>query len=306
MIDYLMGVDGGGTGTRVRIARTARAGGAEVAQGSGAPSGLDLGVERAWAAIQDTAAAAFDAAGLAKAPAGRIAIGLGLAGVQNRQWAAAFVAADPGYAALVLETDTFTTLLGAHGGAPGAIVALGNGSVGKVLYPDGRRRVVGGWGFPAGDEAGGAWIGLRAINHAQQVLDGRRAPGALAEAIIAWCGGSRDAVQAWLGQATETDYAALAPLVLDHAGAHAGADAADPVARAILLDAGQEAGHIARALDPDGTLPLALCGGLGDALRDYLPQGLSSRIRAPLGDAAAGALRMVARHLDIHPIEPRR
>lgn len=302
MIDYLMGVDGGGTGTRVRIARTAGGGGSEVAQGDGAPSGLGLGIGRAWTAIQDTAAAAFDAAGLPQPPVERIAIGLGLAGVRNKQWAAAFVAADPGYAALVLETDAFTTLLGAHDGARGAIVALGTGSVGEALYPDGTRRTVGGWGFPAGDEAGSAWIGLRAINHVQQVLDGRCQSGVLADAIIAHCGGSRDALQAWLGRAAQTDYAALAPMVLEHAGAHP----SDPVARAILLDAGQEAGHIARALDPDGTLPLALCGGLGDALRDYLPQGLSSRAHAPLGDSAAGALRMLGQYLDIHPIQPRR
>jgi glucosamine kinase len=302
MIDYLMGVDGTGTGTRVRIARTPRAGGGEVAQGSGAPSGLGLGIAPAWTAIQDAAAAAFDDAGLPRPPLARIAIGLGLDGVHNKQWAAEFVAADPGYAALVLETNAFTTLMGAHDGAPGAVVAIGSGSVGKALYPDGRRRTVGGWGFPAGDEAGGAWIGLRAINHIQQVLDGRRQSGPLSGAVVAHCGGSRDALQIWLAQATEADYAALAPLVLEHADAPVG----DPVARAILLDAGQEAGHIARTLDPDGTLALALCGGLGEALRDYLPQGLSSRTRAPLGDAAAGALCMLARYLDIHPIEPRR
>ncbi|TQK10411.1 BadF/BadG/BcrA/BcrD ATPase family protein [Herbaspirillum sp. SJZ107] len=298
MIDYLIGVDGGGTGTRVRVARTARAGGGEVARGTGGPSGLALGVANAWNAIQAAVAAAFAEAGIAQPPLARIAIGLGLAGVHNKRWAAEFVAADPGYAALVLETDAYACLLGAHEGAPGAIVAIATGSVGKALYPDGRRRIVGGWGFPAGDEAGGAWIGLRAVNHIQQVLDGRREPGAFADALIAHCGGNRDTLQIWLGQATETDYAALAPLVLDHAG--------DPVARAILLDAGQEAGNIARALDPDGTLPLALCGGLGAALRDYLPQGLSSRATVAHGDAAAGALRLIARHLDIHPIEPRR
>jgi len=298
MIDYLIGVDGGGTGTRVRVARTARAGGGEVAHGAGGPSGLALGVANAWHAIQAAIAAAFAEAGIAQPPLARIAIGLGLAGVHNKRWAAEFVAADPGYAALVLETDAYACLLGAHEGTPGAIVALGTGSVGKALHPDGRRLTVGGWGFPAGDEAGGAWIGLRAVNHIQQVLDGRREPGAFADALIAHCGGNRDTLQIWLGQATEIDYAALAPLVLDHAG--------DPVARAILLDAGQEAGNIARALDPDGTLPLALCGGLGAALRDYLPQGLSSRATVARGDAAAGALRLIARHLDIHPIEPRR
>jgi glucosamine kinase len=309
MIDYLIGVDGG-TGTRVRVARTARAGGGEVAHGIGGPSGLALGAGKAWDAIQATVAAAFAQAGIVQPPLARIAIGLGLPGVHNKRWAAEFVAADPGYAALVLETDAYTCLLGAHEGGPGAIVAIGTGSVGKALYPDGRRHTVGGWGFPAGDEAGGAWIGLRAVGHIQQVLDGRREGGALADALTAHCGGHRDALQIWLGQATETDYAALAPLVLEHATAyataHASAHVPDPVARAILLDAGQEAGNIARALDPDGTLPLALCGSLGATLRDYLPQGLSSRAAEARGDAAAGALRLVARHLDIHPIEPRR
>jgi glucosamine kinase len=297
-IDYLVGVDGGGTGTRVRIARQD---GTTLAQASGGPSGLSLGIATAWHTIQDAVAAAFAAGAIVQPPLQRIAIGLGLAGVHNREWAAAFVDADPGYGALVLETDAFTTLLGAHDGAPGAILAIGTGSVGEVLQADGSRREVGGWGFPAGDEASGAWIGLRAVNHIQQVLDGRREAGAFADAVIAHCGGSRAAVQVWLGRATPATYAALAPLVLRHAR-----ETSDAVARAILLDAGQEAGNLARALDPEGSLPLALCGGLATSLRDYLPQGLSSRAIAPKGDSAAGALRLVAQHLAIHPIEPRR
>jgi glucosamine kinase len=289
MIEYLIGVDGGGTGTRVRIARHTADGAVELAQGTSGPSGLGLGLARAWAAVQDAVAQAFATAGSAQPPLDRMAIGLGLAGVHTPQWARAFRDADPGYAALVLETDAFTTLLGAHGGAPGAIVAIGTGSVGEVLLPDGTRREVGGWGFPAGDEASGGWIGLAAINHIEQVLDGRRPGSAFADAVIHACGGGRAAIQVWLGQATQTTYAALAPLVLEHAG--------DPAARAILTRAGAEAAAIARALDPDERLPLALCGGLGAALRDWLPPALAARARAPLGDSACGALRMIELYL---------
>ena len=296
MIDYLIGVDGGGTGTRVRLAHNALLDGTlartEIAQGHGGPSGLGLGIERAWSAIDDAIEQAFALGGIARPAPGRTAIGLGLAGVHNKGWALAFTEANPGYAALVLETDAFTTLMGAHGGKPGAIVAIGTGSVGEALLPDGRRREVGGWGFPSGDEAGGAWIGLRAINHVQQVLDGRRTGGAFAEAVMHACGGRRDAVQAWLGKATQTAYASLAPLVLRHAE--------DPVARAILHDAGREVAAIARALDPDGTLPLALCGGLGLALRPWLPSELAARAHAPAGDSAAGALRMTEQYLAHH------
>jgi glucosamine kinase len=281
MIDYLIGADGGGTGTRVRLADAA---GAELAQGASGPSGLGLGIAGAWTAIEQAITDAFTHAGLAPAPRARIALGLGLAGVHNRQWAQAFLDADPGYGAVDLETDAFTTLLGAHGGEPGAIVAIGTGSAGEALYPDGTRREVGGWGFPSGDEASGAWMGLRAICHAQQVLDGRRPGGSVADSVIAACGGHRAAIQVWLGQATQTDYASLAPLVLRHAH--------DPVARAILQDAGREIAATAHALDPDATLPLALCGGLGGPLAAWLPPELAARARAPLGDAAQGALHL--------------
>jgi glucosamine kinase len=289
MIDYLIGVDGGGTGTRVRLARFSPDGTVELAQGTSGPSGLGLGVGRAWASVQDAVAQAFTAAGVEQPSLDRMAIGLGLAGVHNRQWAQAFVDADPGYAALRLETDAFSTLLGAHGGRPGAIVAIGTGSVGEVLQPDGTRREVGGWGFPAGDEASGGWIGLAAINHIEQVLDGRRPGSAFADAVVDACGGNRAAIQVWLGQATQTTYASLAPLVLRHAD--------DPAARTILTKAGEEAAAIARALDPEGTLPLALCGGLGAALRDWLPPALAARARAPEGDSAQGALKMIQLHV---------
>jgi glucosamine kinase len=289
MIDYLIGVDGGGTGTRVRLARHSPHGFVELAQGTSGPSGLGLGIARAWLAVQDAVTQAFAAAGIAQPGLDRMAIGLGLAGVHNGQWAQEFKDADPGYAALRLETDAFTTLMGAHGGNPGAIVAIGTGSVGEVLRIDGTRREVGGWGFPAGDEASGGWIGLAAINHIEQVLDGRRPHDAFAAAVIDACGGNRAAIQVWLGQATQTTYATLAPLVLEHADA--------PAARAILIKAGEEAAAIARALDPDERLPLALCGGLGSALRDWLPPALAARARTPEGDSARGALRMIELHL---------
>jgi glucosamine kinase len=287
MIEYLIGVDGGGTGTRVRLAR---ADGAELAQGASGPSALALGIANAWASIDAAIDQAFAAIGIARAPVGHIALGLGLAGVHNRGWADEFARAEPGYAALKLETDAFTTLMGAHAGRPGAIVAIGTGSVGEALLPDGARREVGGWGFPAGDEASGAWMGLKAINHIEQVLDGRKGGGAFAQAVSQACGGQREAIQRWLGTATQTSYASLARLVIEHGDT-------DPFARAILLEAGQEVASIAAALDPSGSLPLALCGGLGEPLRHYLPATLLARTVAPQGDSAAGALRMIALHM---------
>ncbi|MGZ5200345.1 MAG: BadF/BadG/BcrA/BcrD ATPase family protein [Telluria sp.] len=287
MIEYLIGVDGGGTGTRVRLAR---ADGTELAQASSGPSGLSLGIGKAWAAVNDAAAQAFATIRIDTIPFACTAVGLGLAGVHNKEWAIQFEAANPGYAALALDNDGVTTLIGAHAGEPGVIVAIGTGSVGEALLPDGSTREVGGWGFPAGDEASGGWMGLSAVSHIEQVLDGRKPRSAFADAVIDACGGNRDAVQSWLGKATQTTYASLARIVIAHGES-------DPVARAILEDAGREVATMAAALDPSGTLPVALCGGLGEPLRRHLPQALLARVVAPRGDSANGALRLIEKNL---------
>jgi glucosamine kinase len=288
MTQFLIGVDGGGTGTRVRLAS---GNGQQLAQAEGGPSGLALGIPNAWANIDAAIGKAFAAAGIERPANGAIAVGAGLAGVHNKEWARAFETANPGFATLRLETDGYTTLIGAHNGKPGIIVAIGTGSVGEGLSVDGTHREVGGWGFPAGDEASGGWMGLKAINHMQQVLDGRRPSTPLARAVAQACGGERDAIQAWLGGANQTAFASLAPRVIQHA-------ADDVVASAILQQAGAEVASIAAALDPTYTLPLALCGGLGAALRGYLPERLLARTVPPAGDAAAGALRMIQLQLE--------
>jgi len=285
--DYLIGVDGGGTGTRARIERPDGGG---AGHGAAGPSGLGLGIGRAWEAVLEAVRAAFTDAGTPQPPLARLAVGLGLAGVHNRAWAEEFLAMNPGFCTVVLETDAYATLYGAHGGRPGAIIATGTGSVGEALLPDGTRREVGGWGFPSSDEASGAWLGLRAINHVQRVLDGRDPPDAFADDIIAACGGSRDGVFAWLARANQTAYARLAPTVIAHASAGG-------VAHGIMTDAGIEVAKIAEALDPEDSLPIALCGGLAGPLLPYLPAALKQRIVPPQADAASGALGILRHRL---------
>jgi glucosamine kinase len=303
MIEYLIGVDGGGTGTRVRLARNdgSHVEGALLATGSGGPSGLMHGVEAAWSAVLDALHGAFSAAGLVLPALDRMAIGLGLAGVNNRQWAADFSGKNPGFGDAVIETDAFTTLVGAHQGKPGVIIAIGTGSVGEVLTADGKRREVGGWGFPASDEAGGAWLGMRAITHAQHVLDGRSPGSDFARALFHFCDNSnqaggahfdthRDSMFAWLASASQTSYAQLAPLVIKHA-------ASDATAHQLMLAAGQEIARIAAALDPGGELPIALCGGLAVPIQPYLPEPLLALVVKPHADAAAGALHLIDQRL---------
>jgi glucosamine kinase len=278
---YLIGVDGGGTGTRVVLGD---AQGRELAIATSGPSGLALGVERAWQSIEAASADAFARAGLTL-DWSRCVVGCGLAGVNNRDWLAAFRERAPAAAGLAVESDAYTTLLGAHGGAPGVIVALGTGSVAAALDANGACRIAGGFGFPSGDEASGAWLGLRAIAYAQQAVDGRAPTDGFAQALLARVGAvDRDGLVVWLGAANQTAYASVAPVVLAHRE--------HPFASRLLAEAGAEVAKMFVALDPTGTLPVALCGGLGQPLREWVPDALRTRLRAPLADSAHGALRL--------------
>jgi len=166
---YVIGIDGGGTGTRARLTS---AGGRVLGYGEAGPSALSHGVPAAWVQVQLAMSRACTAAGLPELQSADCALGLGLSGANVRAQAESFTQAAQAYASLVLDSDAYTALLGAHGGKPGVIVAAGTGSIGEALHADGRRIEVGGWGFPAGDEGSGAWLGLRAMRHAQQAADG--------------------------------------------------------------------------------------------------------------------------------------
>ncbi|MFP3567264.1 BadF/BadG/BcrA/BcrD ATPase family protein [Paraburkholderia sp. SIMBA_030] len=281
---FLLGIDGGGSGTRVVLGDSQ---GRELAQAASGPSGLGLGVERAWQAIQAGCQEAFARAGVTL-DWSRCVLGCGLAGVNNRDWLAAFRALAPGVVGLAIESDAYTTLLGAHGGAPGVVVALGTGSVAAALDGDGACRIVSGYGYPSGDEASGAWLGLRAIVHAQQALDGRGPNDGLAQALLTHVGAhDRDGLVVWLCEANQTAYARLAPIVIAHR--------THLFAARLLGEAGAEVGKMIAALDPSASLPVALCGGLGAPLREYVPQVYQSRLREPLADSAHGGLQLAQR-----------
>ncbi|MGF6243431.1 glucosamine kinase [Paraburkholderia phenazinium] len=281
---FLIGVDGGGSGTRVVLGD---AHGRELAQAASGPSGLGLGIERAWQSIQAGCAEAFNRAGVAPQWE-QCVLGCGLAGANNRDWLAAFRAQAPKLAGLAVESDAYTTLLGAHGGAHGVIVTLGTGSIAAAADGEGECRIASGFGFPSGDEASGAWLGLRAIVHAQQALDGRVPLDEFAQALLERVGAhDRDSLIVWLCTTNQTAYASLAPVVLAHAG--------HPFVARLLAEAGEEIGKMIAALDPSGTLPVALCGGLGAPLRAYVPQRYEVRLRAPLADSAHGGLQLAQR-----------
>lgn len=290
MIDYVIGVDGGGTGTRVRVADRY---GTPLSQGVAGPSALGQGVESAWVNILQAIHSAFESCPIPVPHWSRCVLAAGLSGNGHRPWRDGFLALNPGFAALVLESDATTMLWGAHAGKPGVLVTAGTGSIGEALYADGGRREVGGWGFPVGDEGSGAWLGLRAMAHTQAVEDGREPPGALSQRVRAHCGDSADALLAWCADARQFKYAQLALLVFEAADS-------DPVARRLLEAAARELERLAAVLDPQGQMPVAVCGSVGKQLQMHLSEGLRNRCVAPAFDPTQGALFLALKYLETH------
>lgn len=285
---WRVGVDGGGSGTRARLTG---ADGAILGFGSAGPSGLGQGVPQAWRHVGLAIAAAFEAAGLTLPSPSEIALGLGLAGAGVSAQRAAFLAADPGYALCRLETDAVTQLIGAHRGQAGIVVACGTGSVAAVRTANGDVRQVGGWGFPVGDEGSGAWLGLRAVQHAQAVLDGRSAAGALSAAVQRTVGSDAAAVLCWCAAAGQGAYAGLAPAVF------AAAAAGDAHAAGLLQEAAAELARLVAAIDGTAAagpvLPVVVVGSVGERLAVRWPDVLRQRIVAAAGDSAEGALQLL-------------
>ena len=287
-VRYVVGVDGGGTGTRARLTRRS---GEVLGAAQAGPSALGQGVAQAWDNVRAVIDAAFAQAKLERWQPGECGVGIGLAGAIVARHRDAFLLAAHGFGRLALASDGFTTLLGAHAGKPGVVVAAGTGSIGEALHPDGTHVSIGGWGFPVGDEGSGAWLGLRAMRHFQHVVDGRAEGGALAYAIGAAAGTTREALLAWCERAGQNAYASLAPLVFDAA-------ASDAVAEALLDRAARALDELALALDSRGQLPLVVSGSIGRRLTPRLARDVRARLVEPAGDAVDGALRLIRGQLN--------
>jgi glucosamine kinase len=285
MVDYLIGVDGGGSGTRALIHSIH---GDRIGTGEAGPSALQQGIPQAWDHVLQAVRDGFAAAGLAVPAWQRCALAAGLSGVSHAPWRQAFLERDPGFGRLKAETDSFTMLMGAHGGQPGAIVIAGTGSIAEALRADGSRATVGGWGFRVDDEGSGGWLGLQAVRHALAAFDGRANPGPLARRVWMHCGDEREALQDWCGNAGQFEFGQLARAVFE-------CEESDPAAARLLVQATEALEELALAIDPRGRLPLAVSGSIGQKLAPRLRPYVRSRIVPARAGAAEGALMLVQR-----------
>ncbi|MFD5317453.1 N-acetylglucosamine kinase [Streptomyces sp. NPDC127098] len=304
---FVLGVDSGGSGLRVALARVASGSGAEpcgvVASDEPVPTaggGIDAG--QLVARLLPAARRLLAEAGGSRVVAGCVgAAGMQTLGGRLRAELPEALATGLGACRLVLAADVVTGHVGALGGRPGTVVAAGTGLI--ALGLDGHHwRRADGWGHLLGDCGGGSWIGREGLTAALRAHDGRAGGSAAllarVEAVLGPAAGlpglvyPRSDRPAWL--------AAFAPEVARCATA----EPPDPVSVAILRSAAGEIAATAAAVCPPVAEPvIALTGGLsrlGEPLLGPLREELAARLPAATlvpaaGDPLRGALTLAAR-----------
>jgi glucosamine kinase len=290
---FFVGVDGGATKTIVRV-ENAR--GELLGQALAGPANIRLSVSQSWDAIQTALAAVLTPLALSlHNNSHHFHVGMGLAGCEVQTAYQAFLEQSPQFATLLVMSDAYTACLGAHAGRDGAIIIIGTGIVGLQIQHDTVQKV-GGWGFPYDDEGSGAWIGLQAIKQTLYYLDGRKTASALTQSVLSYFNFNQKALLDFSHQTSPTQFARLAPLVIDAAKHH------DAAALHILREAAQHVDAIANALlksQPDARTPLscALVGGLATFIQPHLSQALRARLQPALFTPEQGALLLVRQHL---------
>ena len=323
-LPYTLGIDAGGTRTRCVLVGPD---GTVAARGAaGAANHRTSGERAAVAAVRSAVRAALRATGHdADGPVRLRSVGLGWSGLESpgeperaRSIVGPAIEADR----YVLDSDVMAAHVGALRGGLGVLVEAGTGSIVLGVTRDGARTRVGGWGHRFGDEGGGAWIATEGIRAALRSIDGRGPTTALWSALGSHCGvpqrsGIEDLPSLGAPEServarriTDWLYAPdrhLAETAAFAERVHACALDDDPVAEAVLKDAGVELARmaipavaaVARSLS-DEAVPIAGVGGVweGSAIvrascRTSLGE-LGRRVawREPAVDPALGAAWM--------------
>ena len=305
MSAIVIGVDGGGTKTRVVVANEQ---GKSLADVEGPASAVRPGqAEHSAAVIAETVKRALDDAEMSNVVPRVLCVGVAGVGREPERQALWQALAGRELAEEVLvHADATIALDDAFADGAGVLLIAGTGSVAFGRSPSGVVARCGGWGPSIGDEGSGAWIGRRALSVVTAASDGREPETALTGAILtaAQVNDVNDLI-AWVSTATPAMQATLPPAVISEA------DAGDLRANAILSMAVEELVLHIRALarelfmDERAAVPVALTGGLlkrGTLLRKRLEQRMKSavpgaQVQSGDVDAARGAVRGALRFL---------
>ena len=252
-------------------------------------------------------------AGLGALPEPAPPVGIGLSGFEaaseeDLRRVHELLRRELGLQRVAIASDGLTSLLGALGDRPGAVVAAGTGAV--CVARDGERMAkVDGWGSLLGDAGSGFAIGRAGLDAALRHVDGRGGSAALLKAAERRFGPVPELVERIHGAPVPTR--AVAGFAADVARE---AGAGDELAAAILRDAGRElaisaCAALERLFSPEDEAAVSYTGNVflaGTLLLEPFAEELAERrpgteILAPAGDSLDGAALLAERAETLRP-----
>jgi len=287
----LLGIDGGGTRCRARLCA---ASGARLADAVAGPANIRLGFKTAMIAVMSATEECLDQAGLPKRDLSRITACLALAGASEPTQLALAKRHKYPFAHTILVTDAQAACVGAHAGEDGGVIVVGTGTIGWGELK-GRQHRVGGWGLPISDEGSGAWIGCEALRLVLWAHDGRVPWTGLLDDLFNHFRRDPHAIVRWTTRASPRDYGSFAPLVVGHASKQ------DAAAIELMQRAAGHIDALAARLLSAGVRPLALVGGLADAMAPWVSSDTRKQLIQPAGDALDGAIRLARMAAESQP-----
>jgi glucosamine kinase len=283
-LDFVLGIDGGGTSCRAALA-TAQ--GAVLARAVSGAANIRTDLTGARNNIVEAARRAFLDAGHDPALIASTPAVLGLAGANVGTYAQQLEAVLP-FARSRVENDAAIALEGAVGSGDGAIAVLGTGTA-YMARRNGKARAVGGWGFQVGDQGSGARIGRDLLEQTLLAYDGVRKGSPLTKAMLAVFRDNPQDVVEFTTRAVPGDFGGFAPKVFDYAAE------GDAVALWIIGKAVADVEAALGALGLASQDPLCLLGGLAPLYAPRLSERYRAMLRQPVDDALGGAVRMAVR-----------
>ncbi|TJV43580.1 MAG: N-acetylglucosamine kinase [Mesorhizobium sp.] len=283
-MNFVLGIDGGGTSCRAALAN---ADGMVLGRAKSGAANIRTDLTGARSNIVEAARQAFIAAGQNPELIPQTPAILGLAGANVGTYRQQLEAVLP-FSVSRVETDAEIALEGAVGSGDGAMAILGTGTA-YMARRQGKSRAIGGWGFQVGDQGSGARIGRDLLEQTLLAYDGVREGSPLTDSMMAVFRNNPEDVVEFTTNAKPGDFGGFAPKVFEHA------EKGDSVANWILDRVVADVEASLGALDLADDAPLCLLGGLAPL---YAPR-LSARYRAllkpPLDDALGGAVQMAVR-----------
>ena len=279
--ELFLGIDGGGSKSKAIIMNKSNE---VLGTGIAGPGNPMHGFDQATNAITQSATLALIDAKLSHLNLCQLNAGVGLAGVNLPSLFEKMQAWQHPFKQMYLTTDLHIACLGAHQKEDGAVIISGTGSCG-FSYIDTQTFIIGGHGFPQGDQASGAWFGFKAVEHVLLSLDGLIDVSLMNNLLLTklGCKNSTALVEAIAGK-DATYFAQLAHIVFD------AADKGDKVAITIIQEGAEYIDSIARTLWNKKPARLSMIGGLTASLTPWLNTEVQTWLSAPKSAPEVGAV----------------